>query len=97
MTPHPSQSPGAPAPNPETVTRKQIKDKGAVVIAYQRHGEVTEQVWRLPDGTLYRGHDWYHDTHAIVYPGPHVWYEPQSEDEWKQLAAGYGISEAVSA
>lgn len=49
------------------MTRFQIKQAGGKLIKSIRHGEVQSQTWRLPDGTLYSGDDWYSDVQAKVY------------------------------
>lgn len=60
-------------------TRHSIIAAGGEIIANRRAGEVTEQVWRLPDGTLWYGDDWYGNGDAIVYLGTPDWYDRMTE------------------
>lgn len=51
----------------EVLTRADMKRFRGKIIDYTRRGEVTEQIWELPDGSQYRGDDWYNDVTAKVY------------------------------
>ena len=41
----------------EKMKRIEAKKKGGKIIYSERHGEVTKQLWRLPDGSFWVGDD----------------------------------------
>lgn len=66
----------------EKKSRGQIKALGGKIVGWRAVGEVTYQVWELPDGSLWNGHDWYNDNMSFVYKGAPKWYlEEQERDK----------------
>ncbi|NLF00897.1 MAG: hypothetical protein GX601_07955 [Anaerolineales bacterium] len=50
------------------MNRRDIKARGGKIIDFACCGEVVEQLWRLPDGSLWYGDDWYGDLRAQLVP-----------------------------
>lgn len=47
-----------------TVSREEIKARGGKIVASIRRDGRREEMWRLPDGSLWSGDDWYKDSQA---------------------------------